>query len=142
MKYPSGEIDKSCGPIEWQIDSATNISVSTADVAINGISYRGNAQVQKRDGKWVAMFGDIYLCRITNASEPTMRAKEFFRDLVLQVAAEVETEDNMAALNVAELRDAVATASTAIIQLREEIDENEDIIAEAEAELRELGEVP
>lgn len=146
MGYPRGEVEHAIGTIEWQMLSPTEISVKCERAMIHNIVYQANVRVEKLisgerqhpQGTWRALFGNLYMRRLITNSEPTMKARELFKELAEQIAVEHDNEAVRHHCEIAALREKKKDAEKEIAKLKAKIFVLEGEIADADAALQEI----
>lgn len=155
MGYPRGRVEHAIGQIEWQMLSATEISVRCERAVIHNIPYQANVRVEKLisgerqhpQGVWRALFGNLYMRRLLTNGEPTMRvigprtwrtARELFKQLAEQIAVEHDNEAVQVAAQLAQLEEAKHNAEIDIEHLEVKIDELRGTIEDLDKQIAEL----
>ena len=138
MHYPEGQVEHPEGTYEWSMENAETIAVRGNPLLINQVEYEGIVSL-KRDGvenQFVFVWNESYFVRLGNVStEPTMAARIIFRDRVLEIAHEADTDQLRHETQIAALEEEQNKAVGAVLRLKEEIEEFEDRIDEIDAEL-------
>lgn len=141
MGYPEGQVETSEGLYEWVMENADTIAVRGNPLLINQVEYEGIVSLHrdKAENQFVMAWGDVYLVRVGDVhTGPTRAAMVKFRDRVVGIAREVDTDDLRAQTEIAVLQEELSECASAILRLREELEENEDRIEEIETELARL----
>lgn len=141
MNYPEGQVEHPEGTYEWSMEDNDTIAVRGNPLSINQVEYEGIISLKrdKVEKEFVFLWGDAWFVRVGNIyTESTTAAKKVFRDRVLGIAHEVDTDQLRSETQIAALEEEQNKAAGAVIRLKEEIDEYEDRIEEIGLELAEL----
>lgn len=135
--YPEGQAEHAEGVYDWSTSANDTMKVGGAQLLVNQVLYGGIATLRRKaDGQFDVMFGDIYFHRLNGGhKEPTRAACKVFQQRVVEIAQSVDTDELRYGTRVAVLHEELDNSASAVINLKEEIEEHEDRIREFELEL-------
>jgi len=143
MNYPEGQVEHPEGTYEWSMEDSDTIAVRGNPLLINQVGYEGIVSL-KRDKitkEFAFLWGDAYFVRLNNGSPSGWLhtdAKIVFRDRVVEIANGADTDQTRHETKIAALEEERNKAASAVLELREEIEEYEDRIEEIEEELAQI----